>query len=159
MLTRDEALPIARTVALSLLNKPYLWGGGDPMAGFDCSGFCIEILKSVGILPRRGDWAARSLWRLFRGTDDANVIPLDDMEEGCLVFWHSSSDHTRIIHIEYALNQDLTIGASGGGSANTDLAAAIQSNAYIKIRPVREERVHGLINPFTKLPLRGANSD
>jgi len=28
----------------------YLWGGDDPLAGFDCSGFVIEILKSVGIL-------------------------------------------------------------------------------------------------------------
>ena len=151
MLTRKEALPIARMVALSLLNKPYLWGGDDPMAGFDCSGFCIEILKSVGLLPRRGDWASRSLWRLFRGKDDANVIPLADMVEGCLVFWHSPSDRDRIVHIEYALNDQLTIGASGGGSANVDLATAIQKNAYIKIRPVREERLHGLINPFDTL--------
>jgi len=149
---REEALTIARTVALSLLNKPYLWGGDDPMAGFDCSGFCIEILKSVGLLPRSGDWPARGLWKVFDDDEHRNARELEEMEEGCLVFWHSGVDHDRIVHIEYALNNELTIGASGGGSANTDLATAIEKNAYIKVRPVRERNLHGLLYPFGILP-------
>ena len=40
----------AYKLAWKYIGKFYKWGGDDP-SGFDCSGFVIEILKSVGILP------------------------------------------------------------------------------------------------------------
>jgi len=76
---------------------------------------------------------------------------VEAMHEGCLVFWHGSND-ARIVHVEYALDRQYTIGASGGGSANVDLAAAIKANAYVKIRPVRRTRLHNLLDPFAELP-------
>ena len=51
---------VATKVAWHYLGTPYIWGGDD-FSGFDCSGFVIEILKSVGILPRDGDWTAAML--------------------------------------------------------------------------------------------------
>ena len=128
----------ASKVAWSFLGKPYLWGGDDPMAGFDCSGYCIEILKSVGALPRSGDWTAAGLYGRFPSTE----IP----HEGCLVFWAKGN---KIIHVEYCLDGFLAIGASGGGSDTTDEAAAINENAYIKIRPFRSrDGIYGFVNPF-----------
>lgn len=141
---RKQALITASRVAHSLLNKPYLWGGDDPMSGFDCSGLCIEILKSVGLLPRQGDWTADGLYKRFaryRVSLDTQVC------EGCLIFWGTD---VRMTHIEYALGPELTIGASGGGSTTSTLAVAIRKNAYIKIRPWRDrlDTVKAAVWPF-----------
>ena len=132
---------IAETVALSFLGKPYYWGGDDPVRGFDCSGYVIEILKSVGLLPRHGDWTAAGLMAMFKNQSVA------DAGEGRLVFWENSEG--RIIHVEFCLNGELSIGASGGGSKTITEQAAIDSNAYIKIRPIYSRpRVAGFVDPW-----------
>jgi cell wall-associated NlpC family hydrolase len=132
---------IAREVALKYLGKAYMWGGDDPINGFDCSGFCIEILKSVGILPRKGDWTANGLWNRFVEKQ------VDKPYEGCLVFWTGNSG--QIIHVEYAISEDLCIGASGGGSKTNTEANAADQNAYIKVRPwASRKNVKGFVDPF-----------
>jgi cell wall-associated NlpC family hydrolase len=134
---------IANKVAWSMYGKPYLWGGDNPVAGFDCSGFCIEILKSVGILPRKGDWTAQGLWDRLEGK---RTVP--HPFAGCLVFWTNKSGD-RIIHAEYAITPKLCMGASGGGSRTTDESKAIEQDAYIKVRPWNtRDNVKGFINPF-----------
>lgn len=138
----EEIREIAREVALSFLGKPYLWGGDDPMAGFDCSGLCIEILKSVGLLPRRGDWTAQGLWNKF---GDCKV---DTPSLGCLVFW-TNKRGDRVIHVEMALNSYLCIGASRGGRKTTGEQEAISQNAYIKVRPYGSRKhIKGYLDPF-----------
>ncbi len=149
VLNFTEVLQLHRTVATdvawSFIGRPYVWGGDDPVKGFDCSGFCIEILKSVGILPRGGDWTAEGLRDKFK--DQVTQDP----KEGCLVFWHAPHG-TKIIHVEYCLNDSLSIGASGGGSTTTDEAAAIKQNAYIKVRPFRSRSgLWGFVDPFVNL--------
>lgn len=129
---------LALGLAERLLYTPYLWGGNDPLAGFDCSGFVIEILKSVGRLPRDGDWTAADL--SLHWPQAATPQP------GALLFWAGGG---KIVHVEMVYRTDplLTIGASGGGSATTDLAAAIKADAYIKVRPARSGWVM-LVDPF-----------
>ena len=137
---------IATKIAWSMHGKPYIWGGDDTIAGFDCSGFCIEILKSVGILPRKGDWTAQGLWDRFSDNTVEKEVPRPF--EGCLVFWYNKA-RDKIIHVEYAINSELCIGASGGGSKTLDLADATEQNAYIKVRPwYTRDNVKGFINPF-----------
>ena len=133
---------IASKIAFSFLGKPYIWGGDDPVKGFDCSGLCIEILKSVGLLPRQGDWTAQGLWNKFYKHE------IDRPYDGCLVFW-TDIKGTKIIHVEYALNEYLCIGASGGGSKTKNKQDAINQNAYIKVRPWGSRpRVKGFVDPF-----------
>jgi|GEM_PF-765748 len=133
---------IATRVAWSYLGHWYKWGGDDP-AGFDCSGFVIEILKSAGALPRAGDWTAQALWNRFK--DRTVKTP----GEGCLVFWQSSS---RIIHVEYCLTRDLAIGASGGGAGTRTVADAADQNAFIKIRPILSRSgIAGFVDPFKEV--------
>lgn len=163
MMPEDDRRKIATQVAMGFRGLPYLWGGDDPMGGFDCSGMCIEVLKSVDLLPRKGDWTAAGLWQHFANNHGC-AVPKTQVAEGCLVFWHSSSDAKRIIHIEYALNEELCIGASGGGS-NTKKGAeyklmpdnrivpltseAERQNAYIKIRPISGRKgIYGVVDPF-----------
>jgi cell wall-associated NlpC family hydrolase len=131
---------VAVTVAWKMWGLPYLWGGDDPMAGFDCSGMSVEILKSVGELPHEGDWTANDLYLRYR---DRRV---DTPREGCLVFYGSAS---KITHVEFCLDESVSIGASGGGSSTTDLADAIRQNAYIKVRPIRRRNdIVGYADPF-----------
>jgi len=127
---------LAVKIAFSYIGTPYLW---DDLYDFDCSGFVIEILKSVGSLGRKGDWTAHQLadlWQRTRSDDPGN-----------LVFWRNGGG--RVIHVELCIGDGLAIGASGGGSKTTTLAAAIRQNAFIKIRPIHSRpKVWGYVNPF-----------
>ena len=127
---------IALKVAWSKLGLPYIWGGDDPVAGFDCSGFVIECLKSAGKLPRQGDWTAAGLAKMF---------PIvGDPYEGCLVFWG-----VPINHVELCFDDTYSIGASGGGSGTLTKTDAIRQNAYVKIRPFRTRSgIYGFVDPF-----------
>lgn len=111
------------------------------MRGFDCSGFVIEILKSVGVLPRAGDWAATGLLQMFN--DEMVDVPF----EGCLVFWENRWGS--IVHVEYCLDERFAIGASGGGSGTTNRDVAISKNAFVKIRPIKSRSlIAGYVDPF-----------
>lgn len=135
------AIRMASKVAWQFLGKPYIWAGDDPMRGFDCSGYVIEILKSVGKLPRTGDWTAHDL---FTTMTDNIIRPI----EGCLVFWRGVRG-SRVIHVEYCLNGTYSIGASGGGGSTMTERDAIEQNAYIKVRPFRTRtHIAGFRDPF-----------
>lgn len=135
-----------RAIALYLwekeLGKPYRWGGDDPIGGFDCSGLVIEHLKSVGVLPRSGDWTADGLAKRFQGREVTTLKP------GCLLFWFRGQ---KIGHVEIVWHvvgdRVLTIGASGGGSRTKTEADAERQNAYIKVRPASPEWVKA-VDPF-----------
>lgn len=149
MIDEDKRRKIATQVAFSFLGLPYLWGGDDPVAGFDCSGMCIEILKAVGLLPGSGDWTAAGLWKHFADNHGCAVSMDTQLYEGCLVFWASPQDPQRIVHVEYAINEELCIGASGGGSRTKGRADAIEQNAYIKVRPHKNRaHMYGVVDPF-----------
>jgi len=129
-------------IAKSYLGTFYKWGGDDP-SGFDCSGLVIECLKSIGVLPRRGDWTAHDLWQKFNKVRPANPYI------GDLVFWHSSKDNQKIIHVEICVNDELSIGASGGGSFVKNEKDAIKYNAFIKVRPFdSRSNLRGFANPY-----------
>lgn len=130
----------ALKVAWHFLGTPYKWGGDDPMKGFDCSGFVIEILKSVGKLPRRGDWTANTLRNMFNDREVGKPYA------GCLVFYGSER---RATHIEFMLDEALAIGASGGGSRTKTEQDAVDQNAYIKVRPFDgRSDVIGFVDPW-----------
>jgi cell wall-associated NlpC family hydrolase len=134
MTPRDLALQ----VALSNLGQPYVWGGDDPVAGFDCSGLVVEALKACGVLPRDGDWSAHTLLHgAFQGRPRVRTLPA--LERGMLVFWPRDDGVIRHVEMVYTPLHNgavITIGASGGGSKTTDREAAIRANAYVKLRPV-----------------------
>jgi hypothetical protein len=139
-MTPDEKKQIAREVAMSMLGTPYRWGGDDPMAGLDCSGFVVEILRSVGIIGQKDDFTAESLRQRFIHKT-VNYPSL-----GCLALYGSNGAAT---HIEFCINDELCIGASGGGSKTLSKDDAIRQNAYIKIKPIRARAdLICLVNPF-----------
>lgn len=109
-----------------MINLPYIWGGDDPIRGFDCSGLVVEILKSFGILPKVGDWAARQLAKMFPEVFAPG--------KGILVFFGSPGD---ITHVGFCINKKYMIEAGGGRRDTDDVEDAIAQNAYIRIRPIK----------------------
>ena len=134
----DKRIEIAREVAMSYLGTPYIWGGNDP-EGFDCSGFVIEILQSIGIFPRHQDTTASGLFNRYQRTNGNDL--------GNLVFWGTSQGSIK--HVEFCLGYGLAIGASGGGRSCINKATAMRLNAYIKIRLINSRvGVLGYVDPF-----------
>lgn len=132
----------ARHIAWQSYGKPYIWGGDDTIEGFDCSGFIMEILQSVGALKDKTDRNAHNLWEHYEGCRVAKPYT------GCLVFyWNTAKD--KIIHVEFCLDEYLKLGASGGGSKTTTKEAAALANAFIKVRPIQSRRnIAGYADPF-----------
>jgi cell wall-associated NlpC family hydrolase len=112
----------------SFLGLPYRWGGDDPIQGFDCSGLVIEVLQSVGILPHGFDTTAEGLYQRFKVNTVAKGYA------GCIVLWFNASGLAT--HVEFMADDYHTVGASGGGSATTSTQAAIEQNAFVKMRPL-----------------------
>lgn len=138
-----NARGIALQIAWAYLGRPYIWGGDDPMRGFDCSGLIIEILQSVGVIGRKVDLSAQGLWLAFK-----DKCKVEHPDAGCLVFW-TNRYGSKVIHVEMCINRELSIGSSGGGSKTLTLKDAIEQNAYIKIRPFRSrQHIKGFIDPF-----------
>lgn len=141
MLSEIRRRIVANRYAWKMINKPYIWTGDDPLRGFDCSGLVIEILRAVNLLPEKGDWTADILSTFFPQVQ----IPYG----GCLIFFHNS-EMIRFIHVEYCIDDELSIGASGGGSKTLTIQDAINSNAFVKVRPIGTPAL--ITDPFKMKP-------
>jgi len=128
---------IATMIAVHYIGTFYKWGGDDP-SGFDCSGLVIELLKSVGKFPRKRDATALGLSQMYQ--------KVGKPKEGCIVFYGNP-----ISHVEYCFNENLSIGASGGGSKTLTEEDAIRQNAFIKMRPIRKNEVTCYVDPFSPI--------
>jgi len=136
--TTDAELAVK--YAMAFVGTQYRWGGDDPMAGFDCSGFVIEVLKGVGYLPYNGDWRAFELFEMFREVDNPTI--------GVLVFWGIGKD--QIGHVELCISDKIAIGAGGGDRKVMTTQDAIKYNAYVRLRPIKrpEKRLMYFADPF-----------
>lgn len=114
-------------IALMSLNIPYLWGGKNPLTGFDCSGFSEWILQSFGMDPP-GFNRAQALydWLLLKGIGSGP-------QAGAFTFYGKSVDD--ITHIALMLSEHLIIEAGGGDSTTTTLEVAKRQGACVRIRP------------------------
>jgi cell wall-associated NlpC family hydrolase len=142
---RDSLALIADEYARSFLGLPYLWGGDDPIAGFDCSGLCIEVLQGVGLFPHGADTTADGLWRKYLRV----TVP----RCGCLALFGSKERATHVAWVTRVYGEAVyIIEAGGGGSTTVDLAAAIKQNAYIRMRQIGGSGTRGdllgYVDPF-----------
>lgn len=128
--------------AKSFIGVPYKWGGETPIDGYDCSGFVQEILRSVGLDPIQ-DQTAQGLANHFFSYGEV----LKDPRAGCLVFFGQAN--IKITHVGFMLNRLQMIEAGGGGSKVTDKQSAIDSRAFVRVRPYfnRTDIIY-VIDPF-----------
>lgn len=115
-----------REYALSLIGKPYIWGGCGS-EGFDCSGFVIECLQAFGVLPI-GDWTSQGLLERLEkvGYKKVRKTEIKGLE---VCFWGKE----RATHCSIALDDTLMIEAGGGDHRST---TAQNSRGMVRIRPL-----------------------
>lgn len=113
---------------MSMVGKPYIWGGNDPIMGFDCSGLALECLAAFGFkLP---DQTAHNLYLWCQQQKFRPVV-----KTGSLAFYGNPSIG-KVSHVAICLNKDLMIEAGGGGSRTKTVQDAINQDAYIRVRPI-----------------------
>lgn len=144
-----ETVDIAIDYAMRFIGTPYIWGGNNPLEGFDCSGFIQEVLKVHGVDPK-GDQTSQGLYNHFNSNGLSAQIPF----KGCLLFFGNSE--YRITHIAMAINKTLMIEAGGGGSKIHTPSEAAEAGAYVRIRPIsnRSDLVKA-VYPYCELSYKG----
>ena len=122
--------------AKSYLGTFYKWGGDDPF-GFDCSGFVLECLKTIGLIREHDDFTADALMHYLLAHSSINQFPIKKIEypeSGSILFY--TNKEKKAYHVVICLDDFYQIGATGGNSKTTTKAEASSQNAFVKIRPI-----------------------
>lgn len=91
-----------RTIALEYIDTSYLWGG-KTKCGIDCSGFCQQVYKRVGIKLPRDAYQQAALGEV--------VGFLQEVQPGDLAFF--DNEDGKITHVGIMLATDEIIHSSG----------------------------------------------
>ena len=123
---------------------PYLWGGNNPVVGFDCSGLICEGLKFAGLLRGATDLSARGIFSTFEPKSEVPPLPYP---VGTLLFFGRSPS---IMHVAIVSGDGLMLEAGGGNASTTSVEAAGIRNAFVRQRPIasRSDLVIGLFPPY-----------
>lgn len=116
--------------ALQFIGVPYVWGGSNPMKGFDCSGFVQFVLESVGVDPR-GDQNSQTLHDIL--LMNGGLI-LQVPKAGAICFYGKTPKS--ITHVSICMNQYQIIEAGGGDSTTTSVVEAAKRDACVRVRPL-----------------------
>ena len=130
--------PVGRFIdaAFKHLGKWYHIGGNGP-TNFDCSGFCLYVLRELGYTAAKTDRTADSMMHELRagrwpGTKITNAA---DIQPGDLIFFGYSiggGDH-HASHVVFALSPGWVIGANGGSEGTKTDEQAKARDAKVRI--------------------------
>jgi hypothetical protein len=122
------------------MNLPYRYGGQTKLEGFDCSGFIVELYRSVGLLKYGTDYSTTGLWEHFK---DQRV---GDPALGGLVFYGRKGRPT---HVALVIDEYHCMAFSGGDDETTNIEDAIARDACAHVNPIDYwDAIVGYVNPF-----------
>lgn len=124
-----QSREIITRLAWQHLGLPYIWGGDDAVAGFDCSGLTHELRQAVGLESRRYDSTAHDQYTAHKAAFQVRS-DLDDREAGDFVFWFKDG---KAVHTGVLVDRHHVIHAGGGGAAVKSRDDAIKYNAYVRL--------------------------
>lgn len=126
---------------MSYQHLPYIYGGENPEVGFDCSGFVIDVLQTVGELPNKFDASAHGIYERYIDKGDLQ----SGMGMGALAFF---GNNKRIRHIGIMIDNFRMMEAGAGDSDVLTVKDAIERDARIRIRPVDFRKdLYAIIKP------------
>lgn len=124
------------TYALSMIGVPYLYGGSNPITGFDCSGLVVELMKAGGLVGPHFDANAQMLYDMYQKTNQDYLASGGwSPALGHLAFYGKSPKE--VTHVAFCLSKDKVIEAGGGDRTTTNRTIAADQDAFVKIRPLK----------------------
>lgn len=127
------------------LGKPYIYGANGPNE-FDCSGLVLWYLKNAGILPRKIDLSAESLYMYL--VNNHLAIQYDSHQHvklGDIIFYKNIVGV--IDHVGIATDEMFVINAAGGDSTTTTLDAAIKKQACVRLNLFDYRPIYSIVSP------------
>lgn len=112
--------------AMSQIGMPYVWAGGSPLVGFDCSGYATWLLKSAGMAPASRTNAQGIYDHLVKSSTPG------PFQAGSFAFYGASI--TKIDHVMFMIDSYRVIGPTGGDHTCLTPKDALAKDAYVKIR-------------------------
>lgn len=117
--------------AMALVGTPYLWGGDDPIKGFDCSGLVLDLLTAAGTW-HGGDATAAQIKAQFEANNTESPT------FGTLVFFGSAPSD--VTHVAFCLNATMMLEAGGGSHLTINEEMAAKQNAFVRVRPISRRK-------------------
>lgn len=114
--------------AKAWLGIPYVYGGNNPLSGFDCSGYILWVLSFFGMSG--GDKSAQAIYDHF--SKPAIGYPLQVPEPGALVFY--GKNNREISHVALSFDKYFILESAGGDSKTKTKAAAEKEGACVRQR-------------------------
>lgn len=115
----------------AFIGTPYIYGGDNPLIGFDCSGLVSEGHRAYGLIGFRERFSSQYFFDKYA----AKYIPRTNghIQRNDILFFGKEG---KIKHVAIALNQDQMIEAGGGDEYTIDISAAGKYDAFVRIRPI-----------------------
>ena len=115
----------------AMLGRPYIWGGDDPMRGYDCSGLVQDGFAMFGMDDPQ-DSTADKMWNQWdQGYADSKRVPSSRL--GDIIFFGKPE---RASHVAIAVNHRTMFHAGGGRQTTIDHTQSIAQNAFVKFAPI-----------------------
>ena len=117
---------LIREIAMRMYGVPYRWAGATPVGGLDCSGFIVELFKSVGLLKNSEDLSSAALSERY-----STRVSYQSYQLGDLAFYGKG----KVSHVAFFIDYRHVIEAAGGDSSCLTREDAINQQAFVRIRP------------------------
>lgn len=123
------------TYARSFLGTPYVYGGNNPLTGWDCSGFMCFVMRKAGWVGPHEDLSCQSLYERFKKLGTSFPVASLIFPRGALVFY--GSNLASIGHVALLVDNGKSVIECGGGNETTDsverakkLGACVRETAF-----------------------------